>query len=38
MMKVRIALETMSDVSEFVVIATKVPEPVNLIHQADEVD
>ena len=29
-MKVRIALETMSDVSEFVNIATKVPQPVNL--------
>ena len=31
MMKVKVALETMSDVSEFVAIASKIPEPVNLI-------
>ena len=31
MMKVKVALETMSDVSEFVAIASKVKEPVVLI-------
>lgn len=30
-MKVKIALETMSDVYEFVAIASKISEPVNLI-------
>lgn len=31
MMKVKVALETMSDVSEFVAIASKVKEPVVLV-------
>jgi hypothetical protein len=37
MMKVKVALETMSDVSEFVAIATKVPEPVYLIGEGFKV-
>lgn len=30
-MKVKVALETMSDIYEFVAIASKIPEPVSLI-------
>lgn len=30
-MKVKVALETMTDVSEFVAIASKIPQPVHLV-------